>query len=415
MFSFDLQRFSVVTQVQGSSKTLIASGDDISLEDRDDYWGFRLLKNNTDYRSAVEYIGANKKYSPLSVNLVNGNISWGSWQSWIMNRFRPCALKYNGTVDYYLDPDDSTKKADGTTSDISDVNYDGNFMVQVSKLYFSCYDEGDYHYCLVADNKLDDSFHCFAHINDNGEEIPYIYLPMFEGSLDSSNRLRSIADATLEVGHTTSDQITYAKNNGPGYYIDEYCNWKLLENLIILMIKSPHCQSVLGRGNMQGGTRIDPGSTKDKGAFWGTDNDNVSAVKTFWIENLWGNRWNKLIGMTAVSTGIYIKPSRPYDALGTVDNAINLGLSLPTAVSGGTYYQKSHVMTPYGLYCIESNGYSESGIPDMLAVAGQRPTIALQGGSSTSLWYAGISAMSIGDKIEYSGSDAGANLTYKPL
>lgn len=39
-------------------------------------------------------------------------------------------LKSNGTVDCYLDPDDYTKKADGTASPISDVNFNGNAMME---------------------------------------------------------------------------------------------------------------------------------------------------------------------------------------------------------------------------------------------------------------------------------------------
>lgn len=44
---------------------------------------------------------------------------------------RPCMLKSDGTVDYYLDPDDYTKKEDGETpSDIANVNYNGNAMME---------------------------------------------------------------------------------------------------------------------------------------------------------------------------------------------------------------------------------------------------------------------------------------------
>lgn len=45
-------------------------------------------------------------------------------------------LKSNGKVDYYLNPNDYTKKLDGTTSDIANPNYDGNAMMEWPKIWF---------------------------------------------------------------------------------------------------------------------------------------------------------------------------------------------------------------------------------------------------------------------------------------
>lgn len=40
-------------------------------------------------------------------------------------------LKSNGTVDYYLNPNDYSKKEDGiTNSDVANALYDGNTMAQ---------------------------------------------------------------------------------------------------------------------------------------------------------------------------------------------------------------------------------------------------------------------------------------------
>lgn len=45
----------------------------------------------------------------------------------------PVMMKYNGTVDYELDPNDYTKKKDGTPSDINNNKYNGNVMMQYQK------------------------------------------------------------------------------------------------------------------------------------------------------------------------------------------------------------------------------------------------------------------------------------------
>jgi hypothetical protein len=50
------------------------------------------------------------------------SFNYGSWK----NAFfmpRPCMLKFDGTVDYYLNPNDYSKKEDGTASDITNFEY----------------------------------------------------------------------------------------------------------------------------------------------------------------------------------------------------------------------------------------------------------------------------------------------------
>lgn len=48
---------------------------------------------------------------------------------------KPCMLKTNGQVDYYLNENDYSKKADGTASDITNVNYNGNAMMEWGRRY----------------------------------------------------------------------------------------------------------------------------------------------------------------------------------------------------------------------------------------------------------------------------------------
>jgi hypothetical protein len=52
----------------------------------------------------------------------------------IYNKMRGCVLNADGSVNYYLDPDDWTKKADGTPSVLTGA--DGNVMIEVPRFYF---------------------------------------------------------------------------------------------------------------------------------------------------------------------------------------------------------------------------------------------------------------------------------------
>ena len=312
MFSFDLQRFAVISDVPGSGWNILITARDLATSNRNGLmsqadkakldsiyyswvFGFKIKKNESDPETRVEYTDDCTDFEPLRVNLSTGDVNWGSWEnSPIINSFRPVALKYDGTVDYELDHNDHTKKLDGTASDVSDINYAGNFMVGVKKLYFCCYEDSDYYYCKVSNYPQNSFYHCYAHIDNNGIEKDEVYLPMFEGTKDSSNRLRSVAGKT--PCYTTggaANEIAWAKNNGSGWYIDDFSNSKMIENLTILLTKSCHFQDTIGVGFTCGSWNNkwegqSTGTMLNKGMFYGTSHNTVSTmtgVKLFYLEN----------------------------------------------------------------------------------------------------------------------------------
>ena len=112
------------------------------LYDMNAIYGFRTALNSTSYvETGVTYIEANSSFQAGSVtnpssSLAIATADMGDWKNtWIYNRFRPCMLKTNGKVDYFLDPDDISKKMDGTASDIENTSYDGNAMVQIGQIW----------------------------------------------------------------------------------------------------------------------------------------------------------------------------------------------------------------------------------------------------------------------------------------
>src|SRR5690606_32143537 len=73
-------------------------------------YGVRIDKNNSNPETRVTYIGDAVGFTPMRGN--NGNFQWGSWKE-VFERFeiRPCVLQ-NKQVNYYLDPNDFTKRVD---------------------------------------------------------------------------------------------------------------------------------------------------------------------------------------------------------------------------------------------------------------------------------------------------------------
>ena len=80
-------------------------------------FGFHINGSATDPSDAVTYLAAAVGMRPAHMDSTNHVFDYGSWE----NAFfmpKPCFLKRDGTVDFYLDPDDYTKRADGTPSHI---------------------------------------------------------------------------------------------------------------------------------------------------------------------------------------------------------------------------------------------------------------------------------------------------------
>ena len=210
-------------------------------------------------------------------------------------------LKYNGEVDYELDPNDYTKKKDGTLSDYNNPNYEGNVMIGIPTVWMKTFEDSNYKYCIVSSEKIDSSFKAYAHTNNKGYVVPYIYVSAYSGSL-YDNRLRSISTSEhILTNLKVNEQIQYAENNNINdnkiWYIDVLCDRMLINSLLILMGKSLDIKSVFGNGNIVPGNDIlSYGTMNDKGLFYGT-NTLTDGVKVFGIENYWGNEWYRTAGL----------------------------------------------------------------------------------------------------------------------
>ena len=96
----------------------------------------------------------------------------------------PVMCNWDGGIDYFLDPDDYTKKADGTNSDAANIDYAGDAMAIVKKIYKKEYKVGNDRYVYFCERKVDDDFHAVG-FNVLGKERDYMLIPMFYGSIDS--------------------------------------------------------------------------------------------------------------------------------------------------------------------------------------------------------------------------------------
>lgn len=371
--------------------------------------GFKIAKSESDPAARVTYTEMAEGHTPAAVNLSTGAFDAGSFGDyWFMTENKPCMVKNDGTVDYYLDPDDYTKKEDGTASDISSISYNGNGMAQIPCVWLKCWEDASYEYVNFCDIQLDEDYHAYAHTRADGSVADYVYLSLFEGAL-SSSKVRSIKGLTPMASQTGTNELTYAKNNGSLWSTRSWSQRNLINMLLVLICKTTNLQTALGYGYYTGGTSSSPnylttGGASNKGQFYGT-NATRNYVKVFHIENWWGDIWERIEGcVTNGSTQILIKETPSYNTSGS--GYTNTGIT-PSGTSGG--YINTESMKAYGLIPKTASGSDSTYIPDGLWYAAS--CYAIVGGDSNGGLRVGPFALNLHAAVSSSDWRIGAALS----
>ena len=305
-------------------------------------YGFHIDGNDSNPSTRVRYLLDAVGMTPAKMNFTAGTFDYGSWaDAFFMPR--PCMLKYDGTVDYYLNENDYTKKADGTASDIANADYGGNAMMEwgdgTNLIWWKIVpDKGNNKSAsiYIANYKADDDFVCYNHIDKDGNVKSHFYTAIYNGSLDSSNRLRSISGQTVMKSKTATQEMSYANANGSGWDIETYVDRMLISFLLILISKSTNSQACFGDGMSQNSGQesllLQTGTMNTKGLFWG-ESTGKSGVKVFGMENFWGNQWRRTAGLILANGITKARLTPPYNTDGSGYKTISS--VAPSGTNGG--------------------------------------------------------------------------------
>ena len=284
-------------------------------------FAFHYSENDSNPASVTYPAGYdNSDYTDtFYVDLSTGTPHYGDWDKtdkknkWLFPK--PCMLKYDGTVDYYLNENDETKKEDGTASDVANKSYAGNAMVEWGqdgrKLYWKIVPDSDGKgfTFVIASAQVDNDMQPWNHYNCKGEIAEHFYTPIYFGSSDGT-RLRSISGGTNYVNNSATAELTLAKANNLTsdeiWNTEVYCDFLLTAMLCILISKSTNSQAKFGYGRCASGNAIGQGTMNGKGMFFGKS-DKTSGVKVFGMENPWGNLWRRIAGLINANGTVKLK------------------------------------------------------------------------------------------------------------
>lgn len=293
-------------------------------------YGWHVDPSISDSSNAVTYLEEAVGKTPAAMG--SSTFDYGSWE----NAFfmpKPCMLRSDGTVAYYLNPNDYTKKADGTASDVANENFDGNAMMEWPLIWykFEGTETDGEGYFYVSDQKVDDTYHCWCNIDSQNNITPHFYTAIYNGT--GTTKLRSISGVALTGangnGYTTASQeveraLANNTTNSVEWYTDVWCDRLLINALLVLVGKSLNSQATFGLG-FGDGTQADKeryvtGSLDDKGLFYGDISNRTSGVKVFGMENWWGCAWHRTAGCITVDNAVKIKLT-----YGTADGSTTVG------------------------------------------------------------------------------------------
>ena len=203
----------------------------------------------------------------------------------VQSKMRRCLLLDNGTVNYYLNPNNSNQKADGSPANLTGA--DGQVMVEIPQHYRKFEFSGNIQRVLISERPFDG-----AHL------VPLQYISAFEAAVQrSTNKLSSVINTTTDYrgGNNTSawdaaansllgkpatsisriNFTTFASNRGAKWFQMLYETYKTVVWLYMIEYaqrnsQTPFNNTLTVEGYRQGG--LGEGVTNINNTTWNTFN-----------------------------------------------------------------------------------------------------------------------------------------------
>ena len=299
----------------------------------EEIYGFVEHMNILSPTERIEYIGANKNYTPLTVDKATGAADYGSWANFpVLIGNRPWMVRSDGTPDYRLDENDYTKKEDGTASDVANTSYDGGAFSWLPKIYKEEYMLGDDRVVKFSMTKRE-GFEAVGFIDTDDKELEGVWIPMFYGSI-VEEKMKSISGVQPCYSNATAAEKTAIDAFGARAKFFGGPIVQTLTDLLIMFGKSTNSQAVYGNGNMSGyDTSLAPtngvkqNAVVGGGQFYGTsDGKSLNKILHSIVLGTW-QQWMRDPYTLLVNGRYKVSKNYAYDLTGATYH--DTGISLP--------------------------------------------------------------------------------------
>ena len=296
----------------------VASGDVIDDTEISNLLTWSSTKINSLDAANKDYVDTN--IGQLSTDFYQGayGISWDSvtdtyirtgakGYTSIQSKMRRCVLNADGSVNYYLHPDNSNFKEDGTPSVLTGA--DGNVMVEIPKHYIKVETVGNVDSFSISLTQepgyvLDPSF-----MKWNGTEmveVPYRYFRAYEGFV-SGVKLLSVSGVTPTGSQTIETFRTQAMANGAGWHLTDWNLLSTIRRLCYIEFCDFIVTKYLGNGNDSGSDYgITTGQSNALGNRSSNSTHNDKYMSYRGIENMYADIWEFVDGININNYQAYI-------------------------------------------------------------------------------------------------------------
>ena len=345
----------------------------------------------------------------------------------IQSLVRRCVLKADGTVNYYLHPDNSNFKEDGTPSKLDGT--DGNVMVEVPKFY--------YKYQYITINGMLIHRHSISLTPEVGYDVywshmhptekAYRYYPAYQG-YNSGGVLKSISGVYPTTNQSIATFRSQATANGSGWHQIDFSLYEALTLLCIIEYGTMNIQGALGQGRTMltggswtGGSLIgitglsnSLGNKSGNYTFAGSADApeaDLSFMSYRGCENFFGNVWRFVDGINATganSKTIYVN-NNPATYASDVFTGDYYSTGVVTAGAGG--YARKLGNSNKGFFPTDvTGGASNIGTTDYYHTSATVNTIALVGGGAYHALNAGPLDLAVSDASSLVSVDVGSGV-----
>ncbi len=250
----------------------------------------------------------------------------------IQEQMKRCVLNADGTVNYYLNPFDSTLKDDGVTASVLDGT-DGNVMVEIPKFYYRYVVNGTSKKAEISDLPIP-GFSVHPAFIKNGVEVPFRYYRAYEG-YNNGGTLISRSGVTPTRSFDFPTGRTLAQANGTGWGLIDWNLLHAVQLLYFIEFANFNSQSILGNGNDTGGDYgITTGQSNGIGNYSSGRLNNNTWMSYRGIENWYGDIWEMIDGINIQNRLVYINQNQNTFASDVFTGEyVSTGVTMPTASS----------------------------------------------------------------------------------
>jgi hypothetical protein len=360
-----------------------------------------------------------------------------------------CVLNADGSVNYYLDPTDSTLKADGSAAVLDGT--DGNVMVEIPKFWFKHELNGSKNTWRIRTTDYP-GYQVHPAFVKAGVEVSHRYIGAYDAcyldatdstyksglnlddmtsNLDLANdKLASVSGVYPLVGVTRAECRSLAANSGTGWHQLDFALWSAIQMLYLVEYGTFSTQSELGAGNTNGSYLPSSANQTDSphtiaGASnalgnASTDGSQLSAgakpgtayMSYRGIENWYGNCWTWADGINVnqgTAGNVYVANDYTDFADNTTTNYTLVSSAFPTA-SG--FIQNILNTGAYFLSGDNTGGSSTTYLADQHFASASLSRVVVVGGSAAVGANAGGFCLDSNRDAGLAGRFVGARLAY---